>query len=109
MQHGASSFYYHYKHDPSVDVANCAYEVIGLAQHTEEEMSLIVYRPLYPCDIKLFARPQKMFLEDVRLDLRPTSQYHFRPVSRFSPVPEGAVLSPRRYTLKERDHVLSVA
>lgn len=45
-------FYYHYKHDPSVDVTNYAYEVVGVGFHTEDdaregEAHFLIYRPLY--------------------------------------------------------------
>ena len=54
--------YRHYKHDPTVSDTNYTYEVVGVAQHTEEAMCMVIYRPLYPCDIRLFVRPIAMFL-----------------------------------------------
>lgn len=44
------------------------YEVIGTALHTETEELLVVYRPQYPCEYELFARPYEMFTESVALD-----------------------------------------
>ncbi len=64
-------FYYHYKHDPSGQVNNYAYEVVGVGHHTEEEGKyFVVYRPLYESSVykagKLFdIRPIGMFMEDV--------------------------------------------
>lgn len=45
-------FYYHYKHDPTGEINNYAYEVIGVGFHTEEdarpgEEHFLIYRPLY--------------------------------------------------------------
>ncbi|MBI5133883.1 MAG: DUF1653 domain-containing protein [Candidatus Taylorbacteria bacterium] len=68
-------FYHHYKHDPEKGVFDYAYEVVGIAHHTEVEdfdaARMVVYRPLYEsakvyqagrhCDV----RPLGMFMEDV--------------------------------------------
>lgn len=67
-------FYYHYKHDPALSLNNYAYEVLGIASHTEikdfEKSFMVVYRPLY--DSKVYregkiwdVRPRDMFLENV--------------------------------------------
>jgi len=69
-------FYYHHKHDPSVSCANFAYEVLGVAHHTEDDVRkedryLVIYRPLYREAFvyrngKMFdARPLPMFMENV--------------------------------------------
>lgn len=70
-------FYYHYKHDPSKDIGNYAYEVIGVGYHTEddcrpEDQYMVQYRPLYDAFVyrvgkgKLNdARPLAMFMETV--------------------------------------------
>ena len=68
-------FYYHYKHDPSGEFNNYAYEVIGVGHHTEDDAAerdafLVVYRPLYDAFVyklgKLFdVRPLSMFMETV--------------------------------------------
>ncbi len=62
-------FYYHYKHDPSGAFNNYAYEVVGLARHTEEQTRLVIYRPLYEntyLDAEDFSvRPLDMFNENV--------------------------------------------
>lgn len=44
------------------------YEVIGAALHTETETEMVAYRPLYPCEHELFARPLEMFFEQICLD-----------------------------------------
>jgi cyclomaltodextrinase / maltogenic alpha-amylase / neopullulanase len=43
------------------------YEVLGVAKHSETEEDLAVYKKLYD-DGGLWARPLKMFLEDVDVD-----------------------------------------
>jgi hypothetical protein len=68
-------FYYHYKHDPSGDVNNYAYEVVGVGHHTEEDCrpedaNMVVYRPLYEAMVykmgKLFdLRPLEMWMGEV--------------------------------------------
>lgn len=64
-------FYYHYKHDPNI-WNDHAYEVIGLARHTEDKSFLVLYRPLYENDwfkpATHQARPLPMFMEDVTKD-----------------------------------------
>ncbi len=44
-----------------------AYQVIGVARHSETEELLVVYRPLYG-DRGLWVRPLDMFLESVVVD-----------------------------------------
>lgn len=71
-------FYYHYKHDPAGEFNNYAYEVVGVAHHTEDDASerdqfLVIYRPLYEAFVyklgRLFdARPLSMFMETVEKD-----------------------------------------
>ena len=63
-------FYYHFKHNPKVSVNNYAYEVIGLAKHTETGEITVVYRPLYENEwlqgeASLFSRPLAMFIDTV--------------------------------------------
>ncbi len=72
-----NGFYYHYKHNPSGSVENYAYEVIGIARHTEIQDAatdkFVIYRKLgqssytengkYMC-----ARPLAMFFETVEKD-----------------------------------------
>ena len=43
------------------------YEVIGVAQHSETEESLVVYRALYGVR-GMWVRPFGMFVEDVEVD-----------------------------------------
>lgn len=42
------------------------YEVLDIALHTETEELLVIYKPLYKSEYKLFARPYKMFSEKVK-------------------------------------------
>lgn len=51
--------YQHYKNKKN-------YEVQSLALHTETEEILVIYKPLYKSEYKLFARPYKMFFEKVK-------------------------------------------
>jgi hypothetical protein len=62
----AASTWRHYK------TAN-AYELVGRIRSGEP---LVIYRPLYPCDYALFARPEAMFFEtlaDGKLRFQPFS------------------------------------
>jgi hypothetical protein len=68
-------FYYHYKHNPSIDFNNYAYEVVGLGRNTEEKNDkeyTVLYRPLYKNDWMEPAiyqsRPYTMFVENVEKD-----------------------------------------
>ena len=73
-----NGFYYHYKHDPTGEVNNYAYEVVGVGHHTEddcrpEDNNMVVYRPVYPSSVydagKLFdLRPLEMWMGDVEKD-----------------------------------------
>lgn len=62
---------------------NKIYEVLGTAMHTETEEELVIYRALYDDKMikngDMFARPIKMFLEEVPKDKKnPTGQkYRF--------------------------------
>ncbi len=62
-------FYYHYKHDPAKGENDHAYEVIGVAWHTESGECSVLYRPLYENDFlkdaDYCARPLTMFMEIV--------------------------------------------
>ncbi len=65
-------YYYHYKHDPNLDLTNFAYQIIGFALHTETEEILVIYKPLYKLnhifEASFFARPLSVFLEKVELN-----------------------------------------
>lgn len=78
MQTIEKGFYYHYKHDPSKEWNNYAYEVLNIAHHTEmedfDEAAMVVYRPLYE-SAKVYQagkhwdiRPLAMFVEEVTKD-----------------------------------------
>jgi len=64
--------YYHFKHDPNGPVQNYAYEVLGVARHSESGEYLVVYRPLYKNTyldaVDYSARPLAMFMEEVTRD-----------------------------------------
>ncbi len=76
-------FYYHYKHDPSGEVNNYAYEVLGIGFHTEDdaregEEHFLIYRPLYEASVYnasqelgtpcFDARPLAMWMGSVEKD-----------------------------------------
>ena len=69
-----NGFYYHYKHDPSGEINNYAYEIIGVGHHTENETEFfVIYRPLYESTVyqmgKFYdVRPVNMFMEEVQKD-----------------------------------------
>ena len=42
------------------------YEVLEVALHTETKEMLVIYKPLYKSEYKLFARPYKMFFVKVK-------------------------------------------
>ena len=49
--------YRHYKGD--------VYEVVDVALHSETREWVVVYKPLYECDVALFVRPLSMWREVV--------------------------------------------
>lgn len=65
-------FYYHYKHNHAESVNNYAYEVVGVAMHTEERSYTVLYKPIYKNDFlepaDFCARPLDMFLENVEIN-----------------------------------------
>ena len=57
------------------------YEVVGVALQTETRIPLVVYKPLYPCEFNLFARPLAMFMESVTVDGEKVSRFtHIGPM-----------------------------
>ena len=52
------------------------YEVIGLSQHSETFEELVVYRELYGGN-KLWARPLKMFLEDIEINGKKVKRFKY--------------------------------
>jgi hypothetical protein len=75
-------FYYHFKHKPEDPVNHLAYEVLGMAKHSEDESTLVIYRPMYIQAWKgsadFLARPYEMFIDEVH---KPEfSGLRFRPI-----------------------------
>ncbi len=78
-------FYYHYKHDPSKDIYNYAYEIINIGHHTEieglDESQMVIYAPLYPeagvykAGKHFDLRPLTMFLEPVTKEGKTFSRF----------------------------------
>ncbi|GED23026.1 DUF1653 domain-containing protein [Halomonas halmophila] len=65
-QHPTPGIYRHYK--------GALYEVIGVAQHSETEASLVAYRALYG-DYGLWVRPLAMFMETVEVQGEPLPRF----------------------------------
>jgi len=65
--------YRHYK--------NKDYEVIAIAKHSETNEDLVIYKALYSCDEypkwQIRARPQKMFEENVVVDLETMPRFKY--------------------------------
>jgi len=45
-----------------------SYEVSGVAFHTEEEVPMVLYRPLYDSAVEYFVRPYENFIEAVEIN-----------------------------------------
>ena len=60
-----------YKHYKGKD-----YQVIGVAQHSEDGTHLVVYKPLYG-EQSLWVRPLDMFAEDVIIEGEPIPRFAF--------------------------------
>lgn len=58
--------YRHYKHDADGLENNYTYEIIDIGFDTERQEEVIIYRPLYESDIKIFVRPKRNFLEIIQ-------------------------------------------
>lgn len=82
MQKPSLGFYHHYKHDPAQGLTHHAYELLGLARHTEDESLLVRYRPLYVSEhlgeAVEYVRPLELW--DVLV------HWEGKTVSRFSPI-----------------------
>jgi len=52
------------------------YDVVGVGRHSETLEELVVYRALYG-DYDLWARPLKMFIEDVKIDGKKVPRFKY--------------------------------
>lgn len=63
------TYYYHFKHDPSVSINNYAYELIGLGKNADTDEEFVIYKPLYrndhigKCDF--YIRSKNNFFETI--------------------------------------------
>jgi hypothetical protein len=64
----APGIYKHYKGN--------LYEVIGVAQHSETEEMMAVYKTLYG-DFSLWVRPLAMFMETLELEGKTVARFEF--------------------------------
>lgn len=55
------------------------YQVLGVARHSETLEFMVIYKPLYdaPEDMKLWARPLKIFEEDVEIEGTKKKRFEF--------------------------------
>ena len=63
-----NGMYRHYK--------GSLYEVVGVAQHSETDEKLVVYKTLYG-DFGLWVRPLVMFLETVEVEGKTVPRFEF--------------------------------
>ena len=63
-----NGIYRHYK--------GSLYEVVGVAQHSETDEKLVVYKTLYG-DFGLWVRPLAMFLETVEVGCKTVPRFEF--------------------------------
>ena len=61
----AGEKYYHFKHNPLKGELDYCYKIIGIGKHTESREDMVIYKPLYQCEVEMFVRPLTMFLEIV--------------------------------------------
>lgn len=98
MEVPSPGFYYHFRHNPEGAIYNCAYEVLNISRHSEDDCKLIdkelvIYRPLYPTASTYInvrgplwcARPLSMWCEHVTLDSGVT-------VPRFARITDKAIV-----------------
>ncbi|MFT4303475.1 MAG: DUF1653 domain-containing protein [Candidatus Woesearchaeota archaeon] len=52
------------------------YEVIGIAKNSETLEEMVIYKPLYNSDTKLWVRPAKMFFEKVTVDGKEVNRFN---------------------------------
>jgi hypothetical protein len=52
------------------------YHILGVAQHSEDGSTLVVYRPMYGTE-DLWVRPVEMFLETVELNGQQVPRFDF--------------------------------
>ena len=64
----APGIYKHYKGN--------LYEVIGVAQHSETEEMMAVYKTLYG-DFSLWVRPLSMFMETLEVECKTVARFEF--------------------------------
>jgi hypothetical protein len=60
-----NKIYRHYKYDPHGPENNYTYKIIDIGFDTERQEEVVIYKPLYESDVRIFVRPLNIFLESV--------------------------------------------
>lgn len=70
MEIKIGGIYRHYKKGDS-------YHVLGLGKHSETLEDLVIYEPMYESEVKFWARPVQMFLEEVTFEGKKVPRFKF--------------------------------
>ncbi len=70
-------FLRHFRRDLDKEGLDCLYVYVGMAKHTETNEDLAIYKALYG-DGKIYARPAKMFYEEIDKEQYPEAKQTYR-------------------------------
>ena len=71
----SGDIYQHHKHDPSGLENNYTYKIIDTAFDAEKQEKVVIYKPLYDCEYKLFTRSRENFLEIIKVNNQKRSRF----------------------------------